>query len=100
VSGADFVFTGEGRIDAQTRCGKAPLGVARLARRVAPGVPVIALAGSVGPIPADLAADFTAFFATPTGAKELGRAVADAPADVAQTAENVARLLQLGYQAR
>ena len=95
VRGADYVFTGEGRIDSQTQFGKAPLGVSRLARRVVPNVPVIALAGSVGPIPPVLSTDFTAIFATPTGAKTLEQAVTDAPVDIAQTAENVARLLRL-----
>ena len=45
IAAADLVVTGEGRLDAQTGAGKAPAGVARLAR--AAGKPVIALAGSV-----------------------------------------------------
>lgn len=44
---ADAVFTGEGRLDAQTAHGKTVAGVARLARHR--GVPVIALAGQLGP---------------------------------------------------
>lgn len=47
LKGADLVITGEGRMDAQTASGKTPMGVAKEARRH--GVPVIALAGSVGP---------------------------------------------------
>jgi glycerate kinase len=43
--GADFVITGEGRMDGQTSRGKAPLGVAKLAQ--SHQLPVIALAGSV-----------------------------------------------------
>ncbi len=46
IQGCDLVITGEGRLDAQTAHGKAPLGVARLAK--AAGVPVIAIAGSLG----------------------------------------------------
>ena len=46
LADAQFVITGEGRLDGQTSRGKAPLGVARLASRH--GLPVIALAGSVG----------------------------------------------------
>lgn len=42
---ADYVITGEGRLDAQTAMGKAPIGVASLARRH--HKPVIAFAGSV-----------------------------------------------------
>lgn len=45
LRGATVVITGEGRVDRQTFRGKAPLGVARLARRC--GVPVIALGGSL-----------------------------------------------------
>lgn len=42
---ADLVFTGEGRIDAQSAMGKAPEGVLRLAKKY--GARVIALGGSV-----------------------------------------------------
>ena len=45
IAGANLVITGEGRLDAQTAMGKAPAAVAALAQ--APGVPAIALAGSV-----------------------------------------------------
>ncbi|MBF5043276.1 glycerate kinase [Aggregicoccus sp. 17bor-14] len=45
-AGAQLVITGEGRMDAQSLRGKAPMGVARIAR--AAGVPVIALVGSLG----------------------------------------------------
>ncbi len=45
LAGASFVVTGEGRVDLQTLSGKAPAGVARLAR--ACGVPAIAVAGSL-----------------------------------------------------
>lgn len=40
---ADYVVTGEGRLDAQTAMGKAPIGVAKLAKQY--GAKVIALAG-------------------------------------------------------
>jgi glycerate 2-kinase len=43
---ADFVLTGEGRLDGQTSFGKAPLHVASLAR--ATGRPVACVAGSLG----------------------------------------------------
>ena len=45
IADADLVITGEGRLDAQSCMGKAPVGVARLAKRH--GKPVIALAGCV-----------------------------------------------------
>ena len=46
IEGADLVITGEGRMDAQTLLGKTPMGVAQIAKRA--GVPVIAIAGSLG----------------------------------------------------
>lgn len=45
VKGADLVITGEGRLDGQTAFGKAPAGVAKLAKKY--DIPVIAFAGSV-----------------------------------------------------
>ena len=45
IRNADIVITGEGRLDAQTAMGKAPVGVARLAKKH--GKPVIAFARSV-----------------------------------------------------
>ena len=46
LKGADLCITGEGRLDASSLHGKAPIGVARLCK--AQGIPCIALAGSVG----------------------------------------------------
>ena len=47
LASADFVITGEGRIDGQTVHGKTPIGVARAAKRFR--IPVIAVAGALGP---------------------------------------------------
>ena len=46
LDGADLVITGEGNTDFQTACGKAPVGVARLARQA--DVPVLCLSGGLG----------------------------------------------------
>ena len=46
LQGADLVITGEGRLDGQTAYSKAPVGVARRAKRL--GIPTIAIAGSLG----------------------------------------------------
>lgn len=43
LKGVDFVITGEGRLDNQTAMGKAPIGVAKLAKKY--GAKVIGLAG-------------------------------------------------------
>lgn len=42
---ADYVITGEGRLDAQTAMGKAPIGIARLAKER--NIPVLAFSGCV-----------------------------------------------------
>jgi glycerate kinase len=47
LAGADLVITGEGRVDTSTIYDKAPVGVARWAK--ARSIPVIAIAGSLGP---------------------------------------------------
>jgi glycerate kinase len=46
VSAADLVITGEGRTDFQTAFGKAPVGVAKVAKQY--NVPVICIAGGLG----------------------------------------------------
>ena len=46
VSDADVVVTGEGRLDGQTAMGKAPIGVARLAKKF--GKRVLAFSGCIG----------------------------------------------------
>ena len=45
MEGAALVFTGEGRLDGQTAMGKAPVGIAKLAKKH--GAKVVALAGAV-----------------------------------------------------
>lgn len=46
IADADYVFTGEGKIDHQTALGKTPFGVAQVAQQL--NKPVIAFAGLVG----------------------------------------------------
>ena len=46
LEGADLVLTGEGALDYQTVYNKAPVGVAERAKRL--GIPVIAIAGTLG----------------------------------------------------
>ena len=46
VKGAAFVITGEGRTDFQTAYGKAPVGVAKVAKQF--GVPVFCISGGLG----------------------------------------------------
>lgn len=94
---ADFVFTGEGSIDQQTKFGKTPYGVALATKAVAPTAPVIVLAGNVGDQIESLyhADSIDAVFSTPSGAKPLEQAIADSAHDIEQVAENIARLLKV-----
>jgi glycerate 2-kinase len=46
LAGADLCITGEGRIDAQSLGGKAPIGVARLCKEL--GIPCVAVVGARG----------------------------------------------------
>lgn len=45
IKDADIVITGEGRLDGQTVMGKAPIGIARLAKKY--GKPIVAFSGAV-----------------------------------------------------
>ena len=87
--GADLVLTGEGSIDFQTASGKTAVGVARLAR--SQGIPVIALAGTIGPgAEAVHAEGIDAYFTLCPGPIPLAQAIADAaPLLQAATAEAV-----------
>ena len=98
LSGADFVFTGEGSIDGQTLQGKTPLGVAEAAARG--GVPVIAFAGRVGP-GAEVLYDqgFTALVPIVHELSDLPHALADGPANLERAAATVCRILALGLSA-
>ena len=92
VRNADVVVTGEGRLDAQTAMGKAPCGVAKLAKRH--GKPVIAFAGCVSPDAAALNAHgIDAFFPVLRQVTTLEEALdkANAAANLAATAEQAFR---------
>lgn len=95
LADADFVFTGEGGIDFQTKFGKTPYGVARTAK--ANGKKVIALAGYIGEgIETLYAEGIDAIFGIVPGASSLEQLLAEGPANVERTCENIARLLKLG----
>ena len=91
---ADLVITGEGRLDAQSAMGKAPVGVARLAKEY--GKTVIALAGSVGDgADACIGAGIDAYFPILARPSSLAEAMDSETAarNLARTAEQVVRLL-------
>lgn len=94
VQDADIVITGEGRLDHQTAMGKAPVGVARLAKKY--GARVMAFAGSVTKdAGACNDAGIDAFFPIVRGVTTLEEAMKpdNARANMAATVEQVFRLL-------
>ncbi|AVF61137.1 glycerate kinase [Vibrio diabolicus] len=94
VADADIVFTGEGRIDHQTAHGKTPMGVAQVAKQC--NLPVIALAGCVGDnYQAVYECGIDAVFACVPRAMSLPEAMKEADVNVANLAENVARMWQI-----
>lgn len=91
VEGAALVFTGEGRMDAQTLRGKTPAGVAKIAQRA--GVPVVALAGSLGEgYEALHAGGISAAFSLAPGPITLQQALADAEKLLSDRARDVTQL--------
>lgn len=91
---ADLVITGEGRIDSQTPHGKTPIGVARLAKRH--GKPVIGIAGCLGKdVDVVYAHGIDAVFSTVVRPCTLAEALAEAAANVEQTARNIAMALRI-----
>ena len=95
VRGADFVITGEGRLDSQTVMGKAPSGVADIAKKYS--IPVLAFSGCVtreATVCNEHGID--AFFPIVRGAVTLEEAMASENAyrNLTDTAEQVFRLIK------
>ena len=90
ITKARLVLTGEGRLDGQTSMGKAPLGVVRLCRRHE--VPVIALAGELGPGYRHLFEEgLTSAFSICPGPVSLEKAMEEGEALLADAAERAVR---------
>lgn len=90
LQGAACVFTGEGQIDFQTASGKTPMGVAQCAQKA--GIPVFALAGSVGDgIDQLYEHGITSIHSLVNGPITLNAAIARAAELLEKTAEQVMR---------
>lgn len=91
---ADYVFTGEGGIDFQTQFGKAPYGVATIAKQE--NKKVIVVAGYVGE-GIDVLYDkgIDAIFTIVPGATDISEALKNGKQNVERTCENIARLIKL-----
>lgn len=98
MRGAALAFTGEGRMDEQTLHGKTPAGVARIARQA--GVPVVALAGSLGAGYDKLyEVGITAAYSLASGPMTLAQACAQAGELLSDRARDATRLFLAGRQA-
>ena len=96
IRDADIVITGEGRLDGQTVMGKAPIGVARLAKKY--GKRVLAFSGILGDgVEAVNAAGIDAYFPILRKLVPLEEAldVLNASANLSATVEQVFRVLKI-----
>ncbi|ULO06503.1 glycerate kinase [Paenibacillus sp. 19GGS1-52] len=94
LAAADYCFTGEGRIDYQTKFGKTPYGVAKAAKEA--DKTVIAVAGCIGEgFEALYAEGFDAIFGILPSVDELKTVLAEGPQNVERACESIARLLKL-----
>ncbi|WP_159520345.1 glycerate kinase [Sunxiuqinia indica] len=94
IQKADIVITGEGKMDAQTKQGKTPWGVAQLAKKHQKRC--IGIAGFLGDGYRELYDEgFTSIFAIPHGPISLDESLRKAPELLADKAEQIFRLLLL-----
>ena len=97
IRAADLVITGEGRMDAQSAHGKAPVGVARVAGRYQ--VPVIGISGSLGDGASLLNQHgIAALFSVVSGPCSLAEALVGAAENLRLTARNVAAVIRIGQR--
>uniref|UniRef100_UPI00261133CE glycerate kinase n=1 Tax=Fusobacterium sp. TaxID=68766 RepID=UPI00261133CE len=93
LKNADFIITGEGSIDGQTRFGKTPFGVAKLGKKY--NIPVIALAGNVGKdIDILYEYGFTSIFPILTRVESLEDAIKNGRYNIEVVSENIGRLIK------
>ena len=94
---ATLVFTGEGRIDSQTACGKVPVGVARKAKIF--GLPVIAIAGEIANgYQAVYRQGIDAVFSIAPGPISLSQSFLEAEKLITDVAERATRLFLCGVE--
>jgi glycerate 2-kinase len=92
----DLVITGEGKLDGQTSMGKAPAGIALLAKQH--GIPVIALAGDISEgNPTLHESGITAYFTIVSGPFSLENAMnpETTRTNLKRTGEQIGRVVQL-----
>ncbi len=93
AANADYIFTGEGRLDSQSLRGKVIDGVARRAKSL--GVPVIAVVGGIaGDIGKIYDAGVTAAFSINTQAMDFSEARHFSERNLEITMDNILRLIE------
>lgn len=93
IQGADWVITGEGKLDQQTLNGKTPFGVAKIAQ--ATNIPVIVIAGTLGQnYQALYEHGITAAFSLTSGPSTLEQACQNAAELIRARTTDIARLIQ------
>lgn len=94
IQHADLIITGEGRIDGSTAFGKTISGIARAGAKA--NIPVIALAGSVGPETQKVIdIGVKAVLGIPSSPMTLDQAMTNAKELLADTAEQAIRLITI-----
>ena len=94
VRKADFVFTGEGSIDFQTKFGKTPIGVAKIAKKY--NIPVIAFGGRIGEGIDELySLGIDSVIGITPGVISLDEALSKGKDNLEISTENVVRILNL-----
>jgi glycerate 2-kinase len=95
IAAADLVVTAEGSLDGQTPYGKIPAEVAQRAKRR--GVPVVALAGTIGKgVTANFEHGIDAFASILTRPCTLEEAIAKAGKLLTRAAEDTVRMIRVG----
>lgn len=99
IRDADLVITAEGSLDGQTPFGKVPAEIARRAKEA--GVPVVALAGTIGKgVRLNLDCGIDAFASILTRPCSLEDAISAAPKLLARAAEDAVRMIMIGTTLR
>ncbi|MGY3718249.1 glycerate kinase [Sutcliffiella cohnii] len=92
---ADLVITGEGKIDGQSIMGKVPVGISRIAKEV--GVPVVAIAGSIGEKTDKLEQEgIHTVLSIVDGPTSLEAAMSNGHSLLYETMKRIMRLLEIG----
>lgn len=97
IKNADYVFTGEGSIDFQTKFGKTPFGVAKTAKKY--NIPVIAFAGKLGRGYEELyELGIDAFVGILSEVSSLDEALSKGKENLEASVENTARIISISMK--